>query len=82
MARKHRVDEIHLEISDLIPFVNEQYIGFKIQWTSDIGFGEYTIYKTADSNDWYGDAEYMDNNDDKDFIKELMKLFIEKLNIT
>lgn len=81
MARKHNVNEIHLEITDLIPFVNEDHVGFIIEWTSDIGFGEYTIYKLSDSNDWIGDSECMDNNEDRDFIKELMKLFVEKLYI-
>ena len=82
MTRKHKVDEIHLEIDNLIPFVNDKYTGFEIEWSSDIGFGVYTIYKHVDSDDWYGESEFMDSDDDKDFIKELMKLFIEKLNIT
>ena len=81
MGRRHKVDEIHLQIDDVIPFVNEQHSGFVIQWSSDIGFGEYQIYKSNYSDNWRGDSEYMDRNDDKDFIKELMKLFIEKLII-
>lgn len=81
MARKHKVDEIHLEIDDLIPFVNEHHTGFIIEWSSDIGFGEYTIYRNIDSGEWIGDSEYMDNNEDKEFIKELMRLFVEKLVI-
>lgn len=81
MARKHEVNEIHLEIYDLIPFTDENYVGFIIQWDSDIGFGEYTIYRHVDSEEWIGDSEYMDNNEDKEFIKELMRLFVEKLVI-
>lgn len=81
MARKHKVDEINLEITNLLPFTNDAYVGFTINWVSDIGFGEYTIYRKFDSDEWLGDSECMDINEDKDFIKELMKLFIEKLNI-
>ena len=81
MARKHKVNEIHLEIIDLIPFSNDRSVGFIVQWDSDIGFGEYTVYKFKDSYVWQADAETMDNNEDKDFIKELMRLFIEKLQI-
>ena len=81
MSRKHKVDEIHLQIDNLIPFINERCVGFIIQWYSDIGFGEYTIYQPNGSNEWKADSEYMDKNEDKDFIKELMKLFIEKLSI-
>lgn len=81
MARRFPVDSINLEVYDVNPFVNERGSGVVISWDSDIGFGEYTIYKRADSDQWCGDSEHMDNNEDKDFIKELMKLFIEKLNI-
>ena len=79
MARRFEVNSINLDAYDIHPFVNEKYTGFVIKWDSDIGFGEYTIYKPIGSDEWYGDSEHMDNNEDKDFIKELMKLFIEKL---
>ena len=81
MARRFEVNTINLEVYDIRPFVNERGSGFVIEWDSDIGFGEYTIYKRADSDEWRGDSEHMDSNTDKDFIKELMKLFIDKLYI-
>lgn len=81
MSRRHKVNEIHLQIDDLIPFSNGIYVGFTIQWHSDIGFGEYTVYRSAGSNEWQADSEHMDSNEDKDFIKELMKLFVDELNI-
>lgn len=81
MGRRHKVNEIHLQIDDLIPFRNERCVGFIIQWYSDIGFGEYTVYQPNGSKEWQADSEHMDSNEDKDFIKELTKLFVEKLNI-
>ena len=81
MARRFEVNSINLEVYDIRPFVNERGSGFVIEWDSDIGFGEYTIYKRADSDEWRGDSEHMDNNEDKDFIRELMSLFIDKLYI-
>lgn len=83
MARKHEVDKINLDTYEFEPFVNEKYTGVVIRWDSDIGFGEYTIYKSIDSEEdkWYAQSEHMDNNEDKAFIKELMTLFIEKLDI-
>jgi len=81
MARRHKVDAIHLQIEDLIPFSNDRGAGFIILWYSDIGFGEYTVYQHKGSKEWKADSEHMDSNEDKDFIKELMKLFIEKLII-
>lgn len=82
--RKHDVKEIGLEISEVIPFVNDLYEGFTIQWIADIGFGEYNIYKDVTNEDpqWYAYSEYMDSNEDKEFITELMRLFIEELVVT
>ena len=81
MSRRHRVDEIHLRIDDLTTFKNEAGAGFVIQWSSDIGFGEYTVYRRNGSNKWSADSESMDSNEDKDFIGELMRLFVSELNI-
>ena len=81
MARRFAVDEINLDAYEFEPFVNEKYTGVVIRWDSDIGFGEYTIYKEVGSDEWHGDSEHMDNNEDKAFLKELLKLFVEKLII-
>lgn len=82
MARRFPVDEINLDAYEFEPFVNEKYTGVVIRWNSDIGFGEYTIYKPIGSDKWCADSERMDNNEDKSFVKELLKLFVEKLDIT
>lgn len=81
MARKHDITQINLDVYDIEPFVNEKYAGFVIKWDSDIGFGEYTIYKKVGSDELFADSEHMDNNADKAFITELMKVFIDKLTI-
>ena len=47
--RKHPVDTINLKIIRFHPFYNsDESNGFIIEWDSDIGFGQYTIYKTPD----------------------------------
>lgn len=81
MARKHDVTQINLDVCDIRPFSNESYQGFIIEWDSDIGFGEYTVYKRTGTNEWFADSEYMDSNSDKEFITELMKQFIKKLTV-
>ena len=81
MARRFEVDKINLDIHEVEPFINEKYVGFVFTWNSDIGFGEYTIYKAVGSDEWKADSEHMDTNEDRAFLKELLRLFIEKLDI-
>lgn len=78
--RKHPVDTINLKIVSFYPFYHSKdNNGFIIEWESDIGFGEYRVYKTP--RGFVADSEYMDSNEDKDFIKELMRLFIKDLKV-
>lgn len=78
--RKHPVSTYNLELVNFSPFENELGRGVVLSWNGDIGFGEYTIYQ--DRNGFFhADSECMDSNEDKDFIKELMRLFIEDLRI-
>ena len=79
MERRIEVNNINLDAYEIKPFVNEKFTGLVIRWDSDIGFGEYTIYKEVGSDEWHADSEHMDSNEDKDFLKELMKLFVEKI---
>ena len=81
MARRFEVDKINLDAYEFEPFVNEKYIGVVIRWDSDIGFGEYTIYKAVGSDKWQADSEHMDNDEDKAFLNELLKLFVGSLEI-
>ena len=74
MGRKHDIKEIDLQIRDISFFNNDSYQGMIIQWDSNIGFGEYTIYQDKNSYYIYGDSECMDSNEDKAFITELLKL--------
>ncbi len=73
MSRKHDINKINLQIDDL-EFFNK---GFKILWSSDIGFGEYTIIK--EDGELSGYSECMDSQDDKAFIKKLLELLADKL---
>lgn len=84
MAERHLdVTKMNLKIEEVQPFSNEKYQGFKILWSGNIGFGEYTIYKDRKEKDaeWIADSECMDNKDDKAFITELMRIFIGQLKV-
>ena len=86
--RKHNINNINLQIHDVKvcsksitedgEFVHNGCI--RIQWNSDIGFGEYDLCKD-ENGDWIGHSETMDSNDDKDFIKKLLEVFVEKLTV-
>jgi hypothetical protein len=89
MARRHDVNNINLEIDDIEifpPYTTRESIFIhdgcmRISWSSTIGFGTYDLYKDQKGK-WHGDSECMDNNDDKDFIKKLLELLVEKLIIS
>lgn len=88
MARRNDVNKIELQIDDFEiypPYTtrNDEFIHdgrIVIFWNSTIGFGQYDLWKDKDGK-WHGDSEYMDSNEDKDFIKKLMELFVEKLTV-
>ena len=73
--------KVKVHVVDIDPFVNDKFCGFKIQWTGNIGFGEYTIYKKAGTNWWHADSECMDDKDDTWFLDLLLKDFKAHLTI-
>lgn len=81
MARKNDPTKINLEITSVEPFENNSWEGLCISWDSDIGFGTYTIYKKPGESELYADSEHMDSNEDKAFLQELLRLFLEKIKI-
>ena len=81
MKRAVKPNEIHLTVNTVETFQNDKHSGIVIEWDSDIGFGEYTIYRKEGSSEWFGDSEHMDHGEDKDFIKELLRLFVEKITV-
>jgi hypothetical protein len=79
--RKHEVKKIHLEITNVEFFKNDHDQGMIISWASDIGWGEYTFYKSKDSEQWNIESEAMDANDDKEFGQELLHLWLNECNV-
>lgn len=74
--------EVEVYVDDIEPFVNEKYTGFKILWSGNIGFGEYTIYKKNGEEAWYADDEYMENpKEDRTFLKMLLDDFIKQVKV-
>ena len=75
--------EVKVHVDDIEPFVNEAYSGFKILWSGDIGWGEYTLYKKNGNDDkWFWDDEYMENPEgDKAFLKLLLNDFATQIEV-
>lgn len=74
--------EVEIQVDDIEPFVNDEYIGFKILWSGSIGFGEYTIYKKVGEDKWYADDEFMENpKEDRAFLDILFKDFEKQVII-
>lgn len=74
------INKINLKISTInfISLDDEEIIN--ILWASDIGFGNYAIIKKP-NGEILGDSEFMDSNEDKQFIEKLLNLIKEKINI-
>lgn len=75
--------EVKVHVNDIVPFTNELWTGFKILWSGDIGWGEYTLYKKAGNDDeWFWDDECMeDSKNDKTFLKLLFDDFVKQLEV-
>ena len=75
--------EIKVHVDDIEPFVNEVYSGFRILWSGDIGWGEYTLYKKIGNDDeWFWDDEYMEDPEgDKTFLKLLLNDFATQIEV-
>lgn len=43
MSRKHDLNSINLKVENVEPFEHDGEAGLVIEWSSDIGFGEYTF---------------------------------------
>lgn len=79
---KHDISNINLKIDDFeIAVVSNGNIQIYIYWSSNIGFGEYSLFYNKEQDSWYADSECMDSNDDKAFLTELMSKFIEKVEV-
>lgn len=71
--------ECEIEVSSIIPYVNDKYKGFVIEWEGTIGFGQYTIDVTG--NKIIGESECMDDNSDKGFLRILFEDILAQIDI-
>ena len=78
MGRRHNIDDYKVKVDD----VQIQDNVIIIQWSGNIGFGEYTIRKDISSGKLTADSERMDSNEDKAFLELLLKDIVSQIEIT
>ena len=77
MSRKNNVDEINLDVRNII---THNAGGIRIEWTSDLGYGQYDI-QVRDGR-MVASSESMDSGEDKDFLRKLLSIIADKVEIT
>jgi hypothetical protein len=73
--RKNNVNNINLKIDKVI-IKND---AIRLEWSSDIGYGQYDIH--INDGAMIGLSETMDSDEDKDFLKKLFSLWADKIMI-
>lgn len=74
--RKNNVDEINLDVRNII---THSAGGIRIEWTSDIGYGQYDIQVRGGK--LVAHSETMDSGQDKDFLRKLLTIIADKVEV-
>ena len=74
------LDSIELHVDEVTPCFG----GIIISWSSNIGFGEYTIYRKSaagnpESTAWVAESEHMDSMMDRSFGERLLQLWMKQI---
>lgn len=77
MGRKHNVNDYKVKVDDVQ--IRDNVI--IIQWSGNIGFGEYTIWKGTPSGKLTADSECMDSGEDKAFLELLLKDIVSQIEV-
>lgn len=76
MSRKNKVEDINLQVRNII---THNAGGIRIEWNSDIGFGQYDIQ--VREGRIVAHSETMDKGEDKEFLRKLLSLIADKAEI-
>ncbi|MBQ6482720.1 MAG: hypothetical protein IJI45_16550 [Anaerolineaceae bacterium] len=75
------VKDYKIEITEVRPYSHSGYNGMYIDWTSAIGWGETSFFFEPDGSIEV-DTENVCSNDEKEFLYQLMKAFVDKCEVT
>ena len=84
--RKLDPNKINLIVKSVGPFARGDESGFVISWSSDVGFGQYTIISRPSLGDpaehtWIAESEGMDDIDDQSLGRKLLELWMDQVII-
>ena len=69
----------HLQIDEVNCFENNRGNGVIISWSADIGFGELTLYRRNEDNEWRADTECMCKGEDTEFIRMVLNKWVDEM---
>ncbi len=75
-------EDIVITEARLQPFIPREtgQMCLSIKWTGNVGCGEYILYK-GDDGKWKGNSGFMDNEEDKYFLRLLLKKIADDVDI-
>ena len=71
----------NLCIESFNTFATGRYKEIEIGWSSDAGFGIYSIYRDLLDDKIYADSEMMDCDEDKEFLSALLQELVKKIEV-
>ena len=76
MSKEKNKHESNLDIKNII---THSAGGIRIEWTSDLGYGQYDI-QVRDGR-LVANSESMDSGENKDFLRKLLTIIADKVEI-
>ena len=70
-----------LQIDDITIHSFDGNVHIVIDWSANVGFGQYTVNYNAKTKKWIGLSECMDRGEDKDFLRTLLGKFADIVEI-
>lgn len=71
----------HLNVDDVNCFCNDKGQCIVFSWSANIGWGELTIYRNNENENWKAETECMCRGEDKEFIKMVLDKWVYGIEV-